>query len=261
MKRLFVSSCLIVALPASGLIGQPGTGGRLGKLPAADFKLAAADLDRESKDRKGAEAKYQGKVLEIRGVVDQVTDSYDGDPSYIFLQGSSTDPFEKALCRIACVVDDPNPCGKFSAGQTITLRGRFDRITIAPLLQKCEVVELGPGTALQVSAAELAKAYTADREAARAKYDSHTLILTGEIAAFKKQPELPKVEYLELKGDGETVIECRYPVSLSRPRSLKDRYKIGQTIRFACSWTTSSRRDEPKRVVVGDCVPPAERPK
>src|SRR5262245_23474573 len=77
-----------------GADSKPKGGEDLAKA-AADFSLGSEDFVKEFlKDRKGAEAKYVGKIVELSAVVDHVGVNI-GNEAYVRLPGEK---FESVMC-------------------------------------------------------------------------------------------------------------------------------------------------------------------
>ncbi|MDB5310380.1 MAG: hypothetical protein JWO38_4582 [Gemmataceae bacterium] len=241
---LLIAFCTIASgrLPA---IDAPKPEPKKESGPPADFKMTSEELQKECKDRKAAEAKYKGKIIELSGTVEEAKAGYDGKRGIIFL--SSTDPKSLGIGGM-CLIDDPNPHGKFAKGQTIKVKGKFTGVAIGPTLEACTVLEKGPDTAVRITSEELAKDYTADRAATEKKCDKRTLVITGEVAVINTDDK--KVEFLELKGDGATRIECRYGLSIN---TLKDKLKPGDKVTLVGEMF--GFRNEKGLFVVISCVP------
>jgi predicted small lipoprotein YifL len=205
----------------------PGTAPPVVKVPKnPDYKLeATALLEELTKDRKGTEAKYGGKVLEVNGVARAPATGHG--PGAMFMLGS---PTRVDLNPFICITDDTSLVGNIGAWQTLRVREIFNGR--GGTLDHCEVVEKGPDTILRVTAEELARDFTTSRPQASIKYNEKTLILTGTVSDFKTTS--PKSRDAVLKGDGKTSIECTY----SNPASTA-KLKVGDSVKLICSVTNS----------------------
>jgi hypothetical protein len=197
-----------------------------GKAP--DYKLTVEELGEESKrDRSGTNAKYAGKVLELSGVVGApIVD--DGNQSPIFdLKSTKPLPVLETAFSITCVCDDRSLYGGLGRGQTVRVRGVYDKFG---QLKPCAVLEKGPDTRVQVTAEQLAADFTADPEAAGKKYYDRTLVVTGTVVKIKPFAKGLTINRLELKGDGKLVVDVGY----NKP-AVADTYKVGDTVKVLTS--------------------------
>ena len=225
---------------APALTGPKATDG-------VDFKLTAAELEAEQKkDRKAAEAKYKGKTIELSGTVRSTGPIYYAPGSSIDL-----DSAERGGPGVLCTTKDLVPPGTLARGQTVRVRGMGSS---GPSLVDCVVIERGPDTAIRTTAEQVAKDTTGDPGQATTKYERRTLVLKGKVAAIKTDPNIPAIKYLELKGDGKTVVECRFGSS-DQEAKIRDGYKVGDTAVFACELT----RADKGVFIVGPCYPVAEK--
>src|SRR4051794_1737736 len=118
----------LLAAACSGRIGPPtGGGGPLGK---TDHTVTSAAFVSEFKNNGGAaQLKYGGKVIEMTGKVVAVGYDSDGKPQLSF-EGHVPGGLEWA----SCTMKDRFPWTKATPGQTVTVKGRGDRIGIPRLL-------------------------------------------------------------------------------------------------------------------------------
>ncbi|MBP3956209.1 hypothetical protein J8F10_13040 [Gemmata sp. G18] len=197
---------------------------------AADFKLPAGEFAKElRKDAKAAREKYQGKTVELTGVVASAAQGFEGKNSYVSVE--TPDPAVKfGSPDVMCLSSDPEFFAQFGRGQTVRIKGKIGKF--GEFLSE-EVLEKGPETLIRVSSEALTKEFTADREKAVAKYDRKTLVVSGKISAIKPYPGL-KVKYIELTGDSKTVIECRYSDT-----NVVEKYQVGQTVKVYGAIATS----------------------
>ncbi|VTR97604.1 unnamed protein product [Gemmata massiliana] len=82
------------------------------------------------------------------------------------------------------------------------------------------------------------------------KYEKRTIVIKGMVAAVKGDPHVPIIKFVELKGDDQTVVKCRFGSS-DQESKLPDKYKAGDAAIFVGELT----RVEKGRFVVGPCYP------
>lgn len=211
------------------------------------FKLTAHELEAElKKDRKATNAKYKDKVIELSGTIRSTAPNEYAPVSTIDFA-----PAERLGTGVLCSTKSVIAPGTLAIGQTIRVRGTWS--DLGPVLIDCAVIEQGPDTAIRTTAEQVAKDTTADPIKAAEKYERRTLVLTGEVATIKNT-EVPGVKFLELKGDGKTVVECRFGLS-SESGKIPDRYKVGDKAVFACELA----RTDKGLFVVAPCFPVTEK--
>ena len=115
-------------------------------------------------------------------------------------------------------------------------------------------MQKGADTAIRATAEEVAKDTTADPSKAYAKYGNKTLILKGLVSAIKTDSDNPAVKFIELKGDGKTLVQCMFGAS-SKESKIRDGYKPGDTANFECELT----RADKGLFIVGPCYPVDEK--
>ena len=219
-----------------------------GAAPAkeADYTLTAAEFEKEYKaDSNATKAKYDGKTLEMSGVIQQVNPNYYANGTTIVFA-----PVERSGNTMHCTTKGFVPPGSLAKGQTVRVRGK----ATGTLLMDCVVLEKGADTAVRATAEQLAKDHTADPEKARQKYDDKTLVIKGEIAAVKPDPLAPHRKVIELKGDGQTVVECRFGPS-EEERTFVNNSKAGDKVTLAADMLLSHKG----RFCVGTCYPVPEK--
>jgi tRNA_anti-like len=166
---------------------------------AADVALDAKAWHAEWKKDKAATAKkYQGKVIELSGVVAQVESDPTGQGGFVFLEVAGD------ALGVQCATVDKEPWAKVSTGSSVKVRGTIpDKASIAYLVN-CVITEAGANPAVAIDGPKLAREVAADPKAAKAKYDEKWAILTGEVAG--KQGD----STLIVKGDGDVQIPCNF---------------------------------------------------
>jgi hypothetical protein len=184
--------------PADLPVAARGDASRPQKLPDADFSLTVEMYLREFEtNEEAAQAKYQGKTVELSGVVDNVGRFYDHD--FVELQEGGDTP--RNFLGVRCEMIDAEPWAKVVPGQRIKVKGQYEGI--GRTLSSCVFVETGASPAITISTADLAKEYAADLEAVRKKYTRRWLIVSGEV--------VEKGAYrVVLKGDGKVQVVCDF---------------------------------------------------
>jgi hypothetical protein len=189
---------------------QPKGGEDLAKAPA-DFSLGSEEFVKEFlKDRKTADAKYVGKVVELSAVVDFVGKNI-GDEPYVRLPGEK---FDTAMCFTA----DKEPWAKVLPGQKVKLKGKCAEYIVAVRMLHCVFTETGPYPAIARTADELAKEFEADSNKADEKYREKYLVVTGEVADKKDEDKTGARIYF--KTSGKARVECDFRFAISN--QLKD---------------------------------------
>jgi hypothetical protein len=180
-----------------------------------DFTLTAEDYLKEWKqDPKAADAKYTGKIVEVSGAVANVGPG-PGSPQ-VELSGGSD-----GSAHLLCLTAEKEPWARVAPGQTIKIKGKQSHV-LAPQVQDCQPVELGPGGPVPISAKDLAAEYAKDRAGTNARYKGKYLLVTGEVAA--KDESYPNVQ-VQFKTGGDTKVVCHVD-------SLRygDKVKAGQPL-------------------------------
>lgn len=138
-------------------------------------------------DRKATIKKYKGKRVEVVGNV--YTSSIDNPDNLpvISLNDQGADKIEWVPVKCLLPEKDRDRIKPLCRGQTVKIRGTLIEIDpghMAPCLEDCELLEVGPSSALTVSADDIAEDYIADRDKAKKKYGEKTSIVTGIVAAI-----------------------------------------------------------------------------
>jgi hypothetical protein len=100
-------------------------------------KVSAAELFKEYKaDWKAAAAKYQGKILEVSGIVERTGNDSAGS-LYVNLKG------QENLGGVQCFFSKPHSeeASRVKPGQNLTLKGRCTVYVINVVLEECAVVK------------------------------------------------------------------------------------------------------------------------
>jgi hypothetical protein len=140
---------------------------------ADDFALTAEELESAFRqDEKATARRYQGKTIELCGVVQSM---YGYEPSFIGLYRGS------GLLGLPCEMKEKEPWTRVSFGQQVTVRGRWPEECDHPSLSQCVIVETGPNRTVRLAAVQLASEYAADPQGTKKKYAGKPLILSGEV--------------------------------------------------------------------------------
>lgn len=202
----------------------------------ADIKATVDDYVTEhKKDPKAAAAKYKGKVIEVTGPVHQLWSKIDG-ARLVHIDVKTGFP-------LSCFVIKGAVGGTVVPGQTVRLKGSHQGDTSGSLWN-CEILELGPDTAVRTSATELAKEYAADWRKASEKYRGKGMVVTGDVIS-----KLTGTQFkLTLKGEGDVVVVCEL---VDDGKVLDKTYTIGSKASIAGNFSPSSG---PNVILIGSGV-------
>jgi hypothetical protein len=131
----------------------------------------------------------------------------------------------------SCALDDPAPWLKVGPGCTIKIKGTVPDFGVGDLYP-CVIVESSPNTCLEITAAQLAKDFAADKKAAEDKYRDKCLIVAGELTG--KEPskiDEGRFVYLSLKGDGAVVVKAYVSNDTEELKKANDNLKVGQKLK------------------------------
>src|SRR5262249_45189718 len=122
------------------------------------FSLSAQELFNENaRNTAAAAAKYKGSVVEGSGVVNGFMENY-GEAGIVTLK------VEGQPLGLMCNTFEAEPWKKVHPGQQVKLKGRWPPFSEFGLnLLDCVFTELGPSTAVSVTAEQLAQEYAADQ--------------------------------------------------------------------------------------------------
>ncbi len=197
-----------------------------------DFALSAVDLHAEFKtDKAAALAKYQGKTLDLSGVVKAVGDDGAGNNGLVEMVNGS------GSLGLPCYTVDKEPYARLAPGQTVKLQGVWPKNASEPRLRDGVIVEAGPSPAIAVTALQLAMEYAADPEGVKSKYEGKSLLLSGEVT--HKDTKDSGNCTLILKGSEKAHVEASFAaIHASKTATIKDGAPIKLFARFdksACS--------------------------
>jgi hypothetical protein len=175
----------------------------------AKHSLTMEGLAREFANAPEAtEKKYEGSVIEVRGVVFTFVDSGDLG-SAVFLAA----PPDSGLGNFECKTANPQPWAKVTPGQEVKVKGM---VRSHLRLHGCLVTPEGPNPAVTVSPDRLAKEFDADPKAAAGKYAGKWLVLEGEVAG---KEDTDKEEAKEVRTESVNFIGPK--VTLRTPGKVK----------------------------------------
>jgi hypothetical protein len=219
---------LLGALPLGcGPVGPGPAGPSLGK---PDFTLTAKEFREEwDKDKQAVNAKYKDKVLEVTGTVIGLHVASDGK-STLVLEGEP-----KSVKNVFCYPTDPKPWNKVTPGQTAKVKGKLPPFPNDAALIDCTIGEVTGDPSPTVSAADLAREFAADDNAARQKYGSKYLIVTGEVESV--QVDRAKGSVVALKTGAATRVSCSFTEA---PKALEG-LKPGQQVKLLARISLGSK--------------------
>jgi hypothetical protein len=176
----------------------------------ADYSLDVAQWHAEfSKDPTAAVEKYKGKVIDVSGTVEYVSEDPIQQVGCVFLK------VDGPPLQDRCATADKKPWLKVSPGSKVKLRGKIPEFGLPCDLVGAEIVEAGPDPAVVVSAEELAKQYSTDGKSATAKFDDKWAHVEGEVV--EKTTSQDCAVLLRLKGDNDVAVSCCFGERNKRP--------------------------------------------
>ena len=213
-------------------------------LPAKDAALpprpdasmtSIAFAESYAADRDGALDRYQGKVLELKGLITGMGRTID-KRAQLTLQGAPG-----ALLGVMCFTIEPEPWKTYAPGQEVKLVGRFTAQSGAASLLDCMVVEAGKIAIASLTAPQLAHEYIENRDDTVRKYDEKYLIVTGEVV--QKETNDAGAVQLDLKGEDKTIVRCTFTAS---EKAVADAVKVGQKVSILGEFTLNLAAGEVK---------------
>lgn len=201
-------------------------------LGSPKFVLTPDELHAEKeKDGKAAQAKYNTQIVELKSEV-----QYVGAVSDSSGQRSVSLKGKNIQGGLTCFLKDTQAAGKLARGRTIRLKGRIAMELIgenaALLVNDCEILELGPETAVRATAEDLARQFKQDLDEAKDQFADKTIIVTGIV--LKKGKNIEGVWGVELKGDNSTVIVSTFSKLIGMAESKPiEQLQEGQRVTLA----------------------------
>jgi hypothetical protein len=151
------------------------------------------------KDKDAAEKKYNGKVIELAGVVKWLVHDYHEDSGPVWLRTPG------GGVSIRADMKDKMPWLKVSPGSKVTVRGIC--AGVSEVLLSAEIVSAGPNPGIVISAQQLTKEFRTDRKAATSKYEEKSAYLDGQLVQKRR---IENRFELVLKGDQDWTFTCDF---------------------------------------------------
>lgn len=102
-----------------------------------EFKVGSQELIKAFEtNEQEANAKYVGKLIEVRGKIGQVDQTEDGSVNILL---ASENPMSTVMCQLDAVEKQEH--GTLSVGQAITLKGLCSGYTADVVLDRCHIVK------------------------------------------------------------------------------------------------------------------------
>lgn len=230
-KKLVFLPLMIVAVTVSGCgngptpkvstgPAMPGPGGATSSAavlpppaaPTVDVRKISpeATLDADTlfaQREQNADRKYAGKVIEVNGKI-KLVEAAKNDGAVAYVVGLD---FKKDLTKgLVCFLLDSSAWSRLGTDQKLTLKGVYNPKLAdgaffgAQALSDCIIVKAGPTTQIVIDAEKLAQEFEANPRAASDKYESKTMIVSGEILP----PDPKNPDKLVLKGTKDVRLLC-----------------------------------------------------
>lgn len=185
------------------------------KISVAELAMAYQD------DPNAAKETYEGKVIELEGLVsDETEQGFDGQFSAMLgVRDDDGDLETKAACRVN--ESEIATAKMLWGGNTVKVVGKCLGYDFAVAMAECRIVDAGaPVEFMDVTAQEVLDAFAADEQAANEGYAGKNLRITGVVAAYDKS-----VETFQVVGENESSDKPIY-FFLNYPRIHK--YKMAE---------------------------------
>ncbi len=96
-----------------------------------DFTVAATDLFAEYQaNEEAANQKYNGKIVEVSGVVKETKNNEAGQPTVVLESGDM-------MFGVICELKEKEQAAKFSSGQQVTFKGECTGYLMDVVLARC----------------------------------------------------------------------------------------------------------------------------
>jgi hypothetical protein len=184
--------------PAPEPVKDPG--------PPADYSLDVSAYVRELEKDRGAIKKYEGKVVELKGVVKSFELSPGGKYSKEGEPAIDLEAPGKEIAEVQVKTRERQPWAWICPGQVIKIKGK---VLIDNLVEDGIITAAERSPAVMMNAEALAKVGKADREKASKRYKGRWLIVEGEVVSRGAGESGAR---LTLKGAG------KYPVRAAVPQ-------------------------------------------
>lgn len=173
------------------------------------------------KDKKAAEAKYKGKVIQLTGTVSGVGQNLDAGIGYLLLKVKGD------LLGVRGTTKEVDFWERVPEGADVTVRGRVpDMGFLTGELFPIHVVSVDKNPSRTFTAADLAAEFKKDKEKLKAAWDDKWVYVEGEFARTGKS--LGGAEQIVLKGAGGLDIKCSIPADA---KTLASKLKPGQKVK------------------------------
>lgn len=184
-----------------------GTGNPVSPSDPVGASVAAADLAKEVSDnRTTADAKYNGKIVEVTGVVSTAMVGVVNVDSSVTLKGQG---FADVDCNFG--KNKRSEVEGVNSGSTVTIRGRYNGMSFGNVnLTDCILMSGGPkgdGGTVKVTAAALVKAFTDNPVSAATKYEDKAVEVSGMVGKIDRDtPGVVTVIFSPVGGS----VECNF---------------------------------------------------
>jgi|SRR5579883_107459 len=189
--------CVLVLLTPAGTFAAD---------PKPDFTVTAQDFGKQYQtDANAFRKKYAGTVVELTGTV------WTTNPAkrHVLLHGNKMkDTFfgEYIPCHMPEKLQEQ--LRGLAKGQQVTFRGKYPKTAAFPGLEECEIVKLGPSTAIPVTVESLVAEFKKDPDAARKKYDEKSVVVRVKVLDAKTDDDKVRWSVADVAGKGGTKIEA-----------------------------------------------------
>ncbi len=178
-----------------------------------DLTVTAADLAAAFEaDAADADAKYNGKVLKVTGIVEglPLTDSADG--IYLTFGAADEDGDLNEIGTFYLAPAEVAKAEKLWRGQEVTIVGKcIGAPIVGPTLMESRIEEIGePIPVIEIAAGELFREYQEDEEAADGKYKDKVLVVSGVVANMDSDEQKVDIRGDEQSNDDAMRLQFRY---------------------------------------------------
>jgi hypothetical protein len=143
--------------------------------------------------------KYEGKVIELKGIVKGLG-RLSGEPELLVVSPGKEGDY------VRCFMSGGEEFwAKISKGQEVAVKGLVRQPQGYPMLIDCGIASAGPNRSVATTAEELAREFATDDTKAAAKYKGKSFILTGEVVSTS---EWSTFRAVKLKGVADKPVEC-----------------------------------------------------
>jgi hypothetical protein len=216
------------------------------------FSLTASQFTEEfRKDAKAAEAKFDGKVIELTGEATHVGREKDQtiesvDYGIVLLKGIKVGERDWI---VGCYMRDKEPWKKAIPGQTVKVKGKWTKPAALLglfVLLECVIVESSGPRPPALTADELAKEYTIAPTATRKKYAGSYMFLSGEVARIEREKDGGTSVTFKTRAKRPLI---RVLFSDETPEAVRN-LKVGQKIKTLGQFFLASEPDANQEVVL-----------